>query len=63
MFQVMSIGNENIAINMSCTKHKCDREETICCDCNYVKIDAVGIDAIMLLKLIRESSEKENKNG
>ena len=63
MFQVMSIGNENIAINVSCTKQKCDGEKTICCDCKYVKIDAVGIDAIMLLRLIRESPEKENRNG
>lgn len=60
MFQVFSIGNENIAINTSCTKHKCDGEKTMCCDCEYVKIDAVGVDAIMLLKMIMEYSEKEN---
>lgn len=60
MFQVFSIWNENLAINTSCTKHKCDGEETMCCDCEYVKIDAVGVDAIAILKLIRESSGKEN---
>lgn len=60
MFQVFSIWNENLAINTSCTKHKCGGEKTICCDCEYVKIDAVGVDAIAILKLIRESPGKEN---
>ena len=46
MFQIYLINDKNIAVNTSCIASNCVGPDATCCDCNLLKIDAVGKDSI-----------------
>jgi len=51
-FRVININDKDLLIETSCTIHECKSVTGNCYECDFLKVDAVGKDAIELMKLL-----------